>query len=140
MGPLECCRPCKHVLPFHFFPGLLGQHFSAMALQVSRVPMLFFSTKVFFPKSLDSEKAHMLLSVLYIISALLPICFLHDSLQTQKKFFYMQQHMKNYFVLQKFQTSKEVSLVLNTTITFFFLKADAISNFVSLNQLGISLK
>lgn len=52
----------------------------------------------------------------------------------------MQQHMKNYSVLQKFQTSKEVSLVLNTTITFFFFLTDAISNFVSWTKLGISLK
>lgn len=71
--------------------------------------------------------------------SLLPIRFLHDSLWRQKKFFYMQQHMKNYFVLQKFQTSEEVSLVLNTTITFFFFKADAISNFVSLNQVRLFL-
>lgn len=32
----------------------------------------------------------------------------------------MQQHMKNYFVLQKFQTSKGVGLVLKTTIIIIF--------------------
>lgn len=48
--------------------------------------------------------------------------------------------MKNHFVLQKFQTSKEVSLVLNTTITFFFFLTDAISNFVSLNQVRYFFK
>lgn len=120
VGPLECGRPHKHATPFHFFLGLLGQHFSAMALQVSWVPMLFSPPK-FFPKVPRlRESSHASFCSLHQQRSLLPICFLHDSLWRQKKFFYMQQHMKNYFVLQKFQTSEEVSLVLNTTITFFF--------------------
>lgn len=95
-----------------------------------------FPTKVqVLPKIPSSDEAHMLLFC-SLQGYALPICFLHDSLQRQKKVFYRQQHMKNYFVQQTFQSSKEVSLVLNATIMFLFFVflIDAISYFVSLNQ------
>lgn len=119
-----------------FFPGMFRSMFwwcgPARLLRL----VASFPTKVqVLPQIPSSDEAHVLLFC-SLQGCALPICFLHDSLKRQKKVFYRQQHMRTYFVQQTFQSSKEVSLVSNTTIMFCFVffSIEAISYFVSLNQ------